>query len=208
MAREEKRIRKKEKLKTELRPHIWIQPSKSSCSVLDHAKDLPSDLSWNLAQNGCHGHSSADVLLLFRCHSMFSSRHQHQSHYLYNQLVPGQIYQNIKGEDDKASHKEWQRDQQLHYLTDYNIIRTSVIVQLLVPFLHHSTLTIIISLQVKQKYSLLFKINKCAQESGRKIKIIHTWITRISSRIRCPTSPSPPRPTVDKIILTSSLYCG
>lgn len=80
---------------------------------------------------------------------MFSSKHQYQSHYLHNQLVPGQIYQIIKGEDDKANHKEKQRDQHLHYLTNYNIIGTGVIVQLLVPFLHHSTLAIIISLQVE-----------------------------------------------------------
>jgi hypothetical protein len=33
-------------------------------------------------------------------------------------------------------------------------------------------------------------------------------ITKISSRIRWPTSPSPPRPTADIIILIISLYCG
>jgi len=32
---------------------------------------------------------------------MFSSKHQYQSHYLYNQLVPGEN-QNNKGKEDKG----------------------------------------------------------------------------------------------------------
>jgi len=58
---------------------------------------------------------------------MFSSKHQYQSHYLYNQLVPGENPNN-EGKEDKANHKELQREQQLHYLTDHNIIRASIIV--------------------------------------------------------------------------------
>jgi len=59
---------------------------------------------------------------------MFSSKRQYQSHFLYNQLVPGEKSNN-KDKEDKANHKELQREQQqLHYLTDHNIIRASIIV--------------------------------------------------------------------------------
>lgn len=65
--------------------------------------------------------------------------------------------------------------------------------------------TLVNVLFTKRKLDTVASVSERATE---RWKYIRTWMTKISSLIRCPTSPSPPRPTVDIIIRKISRYWG
>jgi hypothetical protein len=58
----------------------------------------------------------------------------------------------------------------LNHLTDYDIIRASVIMQLLMPFLHHSTLAFIVSLESTNNHLISLTMNSHAKEINRENK--------------------------------------
>lgn len=108
------------------------------------------------------------------------------------------------------------KNHKLPYLTNYHIIWATIIVQLLVPFLHHAILAVIVSLMVESgrlnakgdvTWATRTHTYACIWVYMQQYNL-DTWITSISSRIFCPVSPWPLQPTCAISSLTTSRSLG
>lgn len=111
----------------------------------------------------------------------------------------------------------FQKKKTINYHTSQIIIIwATIIVQLLVPFLHHAILAVTVSLMVESgrlnakgdvTWATRTHTYACIWVYIQQYNL-DTWITSISSRIFCPVSPWPLRPTCAISSLTTSRSLG